>query len=182
MEQDPWASTRHDPRLPEHAGLRASDADRDVVLGVLGEAYGDGRLTREEHDERAALVARARYLGELPALLADLLPAGALAPGAGRGIPAGALRERAEEAYRRRRRQALWVLAWTTCVAWMVWAALTLPGDASGWPWPLFVMLATGLNYGRVIVRREEILRDELRRLERRARRRQMRGLPPLPD
>ena len=32
--------------------LRASDADRDQVATVLSTAYAEGRLTREEHDER----------------------------------------------------------------------------------------------------------------------------------
>src|SRR3954447_10077226 len=32
--------------------LRASDADRDQVAALLSAAYAEGRLTREEHDER----------------------------------------------------------------------------------------------------------------------------------
>lgn len=182
MEQDPWASTPHDPRLPEHAGLRASDADREVVLGLLGEAYADGRLTREEHDERAARVGVARHLGELPALLADLLPAGMLAPGAGPGVAVAALRERAQGEYRRKRREALWGFLSASLVCWVIWAAVNLPGSPEAFPWPLFVMLGTFLNLGRVVVQREEITREEVRRLERRARKRQQRGLPPLPD
>ncbi len=182
MEQDPWASSPHDPRLPEHAGLRASDADRDLVLGVLGEAFADGRLTREEHDERAAVVARCRHLGELPGLLSDLLPAGMLSPGAVSALPTRALRERADAEYRRRRREALWAFLSASLVCWVIWAVLAAPGDADAFPWPVFVMLGTVLYYGRLVVRREDVTRDELRRLERRARQRQQRGLPPLPD
>ena len=32
--------------------LRASDVDRDQVATLLSTAYAEGRLTREEHDER----------------------------------------------------------------------------------------------------------------------------------
>jgi hypothetical protein len=32
--------------------LRASDADREQVANLLSTAYAEGRLTREEHDER----------------------------------------------------------------------------------------------------------------------------------
>ena len=36
---DVWGALSRDPRVPEHAAMRASDADREVVLGVLTEAY-----------------------------------------------------------------------------------------------------------------------------------------------
>src|SRR6187397_2068017 len=46
---DLWASFQHDPRDPAVAPLRASDADRNLVHGVLTEAFADGRLDREEY-------------------------------------------------------------------------------------------------------------------------------------
>ena len=49
----PGRDFTEDPRRPDAAALRASDRDRDVVLGVLAEGYADGRLTKEEYDERA---------------------------------------------------------------------------------------------------------------------------------
>jgi hypothetical protein len=52
--------------------LRASDADRDRVLALLGEAMSDGRLTAEEHSERIQRAFSARTLGELAELTADL--------------------------------------------------------------------------------------------------------------
>jgi hypothetical protein len=52
--------------------LRASDADRDRVLAMLGEAMGDGRLTAEEHSERVQRAFSARTLGELADLTTDL--------------------------------------------------------------------------------------------------------------
>ncbi len=57
---------------PSPRDLRASDADRDRVLAMLGEAMSDGRLTIEEHSERVQRAFSARTLGELAELTADL--------------------------------------------------------------------------------------------------------------
>lgn len=54
--------------------LRASDADRERVAGVLGEALADGRLTMDEHAERTEAAYAARTLGELTGLTTDLSP------------------------------------------------------------------------------------------------------------
>jgi Domain of unknown function (DUF1707)/Cell wall-active antibiotics response 4TMS YvqF len=53
--------------------LRASDADRERVLTLLGEAAADGRLTLEEHSQRADRAYAARTLGELAGLTTDLV-------------------------------------------------------------------------------------------------------------
>jgi hypothetical protein len=52
--------------------LRASDADRERVAGLLGEALADGRLTADEHRERIDLLYATRTLNELAPLTADL--------------------------------------------------------------------------------------------------------------
>jgi hypothetical protein len=52
--------------------LRASDADRELVITLLGEAAADGRLTLDEHAERSERALAARTLGELTRLTADL--------------------------------------------------------------------------------------------------------------
>lgn len=65
--------------------LRASDADRDKVAAVLGQAYAEGRLTTTEHAERLEAAYGARTLADLAPLTEDLpapagpAPAGALA-------------------------------------------------------------------------------------------------------
>jgi hypothetical protein len=57
--------------------LRASDADRELVITLLSEAAGDGRLTLSEHAERSERALAARTLGELVRLTSDLtLPSG----------------------------------------------------------------------------------------------------------
>jgi DUF1707 SHOCT-like domain/Cell wall-active antibiotics response LiaF, C-terminal len=53
-------------------GLRASDADRERVAGLLGEALADGRLTVDEHRERIDRVYASKTHDELAPLTADL--------------------------------------------------------------------------------------------------------------
>ncbi|RJL33628.1 DUF1707 and DUF2154 domain-containing protein [Bailinhaonella thermotolerans] len=62
-----------DPAVPRPHELRAADVDRERVIEVLREAVADGRLTPAEHEERVEHCYRARTLGELGALTADLL-------------------------------------------------------------------------------------------------------------
>ena len=58
--------------------LRASDADREKVAGLLRDAFAEGRLSPVEHDERLSQVYRAQTYGELVPVLHDLpVPPGA---------------------------------------------------------------------------------------------------------
>ncbi|GIH77323.1 DUF1707 SHOCT-like domain-containing protein [Planobispora longispora] len=59
---------------PRPGDLRAGDSDRERVAAVLNDALADGRLTHDEHEERLEQLYRARTLGELTVLTADLLP------------------------------------------------------------------------------------------------------------
>ncbi len=52
--------------------MRASDADRDNYAAVLQEAYAQGRLTRQEYDERLDAALRAKTYADLQPLIADL--------------------------------------------------------------------------------------------------------------
>jgi Domain of unknown function (DUF1707)/Domain of unknown function (DUF4190) len=52
--------------------MRAADADRDLAIDVLRAGYAEGRLTKEEHEERVSLVYQSRTYGELAALTRDL--------------------------------------------------------------------------------------------------------------
>ena len=56
--------------------LRASDADRDQVATVLSTAYAEGRLTREEHDERVEQLMVAKTFDDLIPITGDLVPTG----------------------------------------------------------------------------------------------------------
>lgn len=57
--------------------MRASTADRERAIDVLKAAFAEGRLTKDEYEERAAQVYGSRTYGELAALTADL-PVGPL--------------------------------------------------------------------------------------------------------
>src|SRR5512133_4016024 len=60
--------------------LRASDADRDQVATLLSTAYAEGRLTREEHDERIGELMAAKTFDDLIPLTRDLVIVGPPAP------------------------------------------------------------------------------------------------------
>jgi hypothetical protein len=63
------------------SGVRASDAERDAVVGRLNQAVGEGRLTMDEFSERLELAYAARTRGDLDLLLRDLpTDAGAAVP------------------------------------------------------------------------------------------------------
>lgn len=65
-----------DPRPITPGRLRASDADRDLIAQLLGAAYAEGRLQRDEHDARLDQAMRARFFDELVPLTGDLVPGG----------------------------------------------------------------------------------------------------------
>jgi len=67
------------PPVPE-GELRVSDQDRDRTLEVLGQHAAVGRLTLDEHEERAALVLAAKTRADLAAVTRDLPALGQAAP------------------------------------------------------------------------------------------------------
>jgi Domain of unknown function (DUF1707)/Domain of unknown function (DUF4190) len=72
----------------QHGKLRAADTDRDHVAEVLGTAYSEGRLSKDEYDARLEAAFTARTYADLDRVLTDLpaRPEAALAtesPGTG---------------------------------------------------------------------------------------------------
>ena len=67
---------------PTHVGpvagghLRASDADRDQVAEVMSMAFAEGRLSREEYDERLDALLKAKTFDDLVGLTRDLVVVG----------------------------------------------------------------------------------------------------------
>jgi hypothetical protein len=60
--------------------MRASDADRERVAGILRDAYAEGRLSREEYDDRLTAVYQAATYGDFVPVMADLpVPPGTIA-------------------------------------------------------------------------------------------------------
>jgi uncharacterized protein DUF1707 len=71
--------------------LRASDADRERVVGVLKAAFVEGRLTRDELEERVVGALTARTHADLATVTAGI-PAGVAAAAPGTLAPAKARR------------------------------------------------------------------------------------------
>lgn len=126
-----WAELSHDARRPELAGLRASDADRGLVQHVLSQAYAEGRLTPVEHGQRAEALWTATTLGDLRALLLDLVPErDPVTPSAA--------------AYGRARRR-LWLTFLVSSIACVLMWRFAAPGLF----WPVWVIVYTGLPLAR---------------------------------
>jgi hypothetical protein len=179
-----WREFELDPRHPSFAALRASDRDRELVNRVLSESYAQGRLDREELDERATTLAEARTLGELPPLVTDLVPLGPSPTTGARPMGPEDLRERAVERWTRSRRDAVWTFVSASVICWVIWLAVGLGDNGwnAGFPWPLFVSAATGLNAARIQYRRQDLIADEVRSLERKQERQRRRELGQQPD
>lgn len=168
-----WATFRLDPRLPRNARLRASDADREVVRSVLGDAFADGRLNREEYDDRVTVLFESRTLGELPALVDDLVdpedPPAEPAPVAAPARPAlvtgsvGDFRARAEAAYRKELSGALGTFLIVALITWAIW----LSAGVHHFAWPVFPTAIFGVNLVKTVNQRDEAIDQEVRRLQR---------------
>lgn len=52
--------------------MLAGDADREQAVGLLKEAFAEGRLTQIEYEDRIGRVYQARTYGDLDALTADV--------------------------------------------------------------------------------------------------------------
>lgn len=69
------------PVAPVAGGhLRASDADRDQVANVINAAFAEGRLSREEYDERLDALLLAKTFDDLVGLTRDLVVVAGPAP------------------------------------------------------------------------------------------------------
>jgi len=101
-----WPAVRYRRDVGSRLGpqdLRASDADRELVVTLLTEAAADGRLTLDEHADRSGRALSARTIGELTTLTADLTPPG--------GQPIRLYPRRlVTAAFARERREGRWVV------------------------------------------------------------------------
>lgn len=175
-----WGEFALDPRDPRNAGLRAADADREVVHRALGDAFAEGRLDRDEFDERSAALAASKHLGALPPLLEDLLPVAPLIP----ALPkAQEITAQATQDYRDQRRRALLAAVWVSALCWAIWLATSRHQGGNlltGWdtfPWPLIVTAATGVRPVRLMLARSQVIADRERKLQQRATKQQAKAL-----
>jgi hypothetical protein len=73
------------------------------------------------------------------------------------------IRARAVERYASDRREAVLGFLGPSLICWVIWSAVMF----GGFPWPLFVMLGTGINLLRTVVRKSDIIDGHVRSLER---------------
>ena len=168
VDREVWSSFTHDPRDNRYAGIRASDQDRVMVQLALDEAYADGRLTRDEHEQRSELATRVRVLGDLNPLLLDLIAPPVSASQTLALASRQELEARAEKAWLVRRREAVYSFLGPSLITTAIWFA-TSWRDGSFQPyffWPGFVIVFTLLHLVRTWTRHDEIVEEEVRRLE----------------
>jgi hypothetical protein len=138
-----------DPRI------RASDEDRERVVSLLREHHAAGRLTAEEFNERLDKAYRAKTIGELDELMADLpaldlyrLPDASLPrhgrPKPGVGSYLEAVQAHGGLAGGHGRFSPAWQAAWgswfsVTLLCFVIWAL-----SGAGYPWPLWVAAPWG--------------------------------------
>lgn len=134
-------------------GYRASDAEREVIAGIVRRAHIEGRFSAEELEAELGRVYAARTYGALDALLRDLPVSlteaewrAVYTGGAGQPVAAGAVQpptpvDRAARNRRRRRTRGL-VVGW---IGWGVltsaWLIVWLTGHAF---WPFWVLVPWG--------------------------------------
>src|SRR5262249_16489626 len=159
-----WESFGVERRQAGNASMRASDADRELVRVVLADAYGDGRLTREEYDDRLNTLYGSLTLGELPSLVAGLMPSGH--PPAVPAPPRPAdLRVRGARKWGRDVEEPVAAFRLASAIG----TGIGIAAGGGGLFWPVFPMLFLGLNLVKTVVQRESAIEREVARLEKQA-------------
>ncbi len=157
-----WREFEHDPRDPQYAGMRASDRDRAVVHDLLASAYAEGRLDREELDERTAVVTAAKTYGELLPPINDLTADAT--PARFTPAPSGDLERQARLYYGEKLREAFFGFLIPNLIVWAIW----FMAGHDGFVWPIFVLIPTGANLARVVASRGSIIEQRVQKLQRR--------------
>lgn len=155
---DFWDGFAHDPRRTDYGHIRASDADRELVRDALAQAYADGRLTREEHDERLTAALSAKTLGELPPVVSDLMVPTAVPTRRPRAEP----HQQHLRVYRRRR----WIAVPGSATPFVICTAIWLFTTPGGYFWPMWVLfpvLISVLSMVNADNRRRRRRRDRVR-------------------
>lgn len=160
-----WRRFEHDPRDPAYSGMRASDRDRAVVHDVIADAYAEGRLDRDELDERVGAVDAAKTYADLLTpirdLTADVVPVrfAETAP-----VAAPDLRRAAEQYYRGQLRDSFFGLLIPNLICWTIWY---LTGH-DAFLWPLFVTIPTLVSFLKLASNKQRTIEARAAKLQRR--------------
>lgn len=131
---DLWSQFSADPRsMPT---FRASDADRDVVVGALATAYQDGRLDAAEHQTRLEQALSLKRLGDVVPLVSDIA-AGSVA----QAQPAPFVPRRRARGNMDRLRSLLVV----TLITNIIWAVTAISSAQVYYYWPIWPMIGVGI-------------------------------------
>ena len=144
--------------------MRASDADREIVRTVLADSFADGRLTREEYDDRLNTLYGSRTLREASSLVTDLVPLYA-PPMTPAPLLSADLRTRGARKWRKDVEGSFAAFLVPSIVCTVIWIAAT----GRGFFWPVFPMLFLGINLVKTVVQRESVIEREVLRLEKQA-------------
>ena len=114
--------------------LRAGDEDRDRTIGVLREAFAQGRLSQTEFDERLDSAHAARTFGELDALTADL-------PSMAASTPTPVVEMESAVAKERRDMRTAWA-SWlgVGVLVNIIWFATWMGNGPAPYYWPIWVI------------------------------------------
>jgi hypothetical protein len=141
--------------------MRASDRDRGVVHDALAEAYAEGRIDRDELDERTTQVDRAKTYADLVPPLQDLAVDAAVPAVSVASRPD--LRRQAEGYYAEKRGEALMGFLIPNLICWAIW----LMTGHDVFVWPIFVLIPTGANLVRVLSSKQSMIEGRIDKLER---------------
>ncbi len=162
-----WSSFTHDPRDAQFQGIRASDQDRVNIQQALSEAYAEGRIDRDEFDERSEAARTVRTMGDIEPLLQDLVPARSSST----LVPASRseLEQLAQRHWQTKRREATFSFLGPSLVTTAIWALSAAPDldPSKHFFWPIFVIIFTGIHLFRTLTSHQDIVDGEVRRLER---------------
>lgn len=164
-----WERLSVDPRTPEAATLRAGDADREVLLAALRDAYADGRLDREEYERRVEAALAVKVVADALPVLADIV-----APA--RPVERRAtLQQEAREMLRREDRDARNGWVGVTTLTTGIWAATSVAAGDLLFFWPVFPSVAIGVGVLMQRLNREQRLEELEEKAARKRRRREER-------
>jgi hypothetical protein len=156
-----WSRFQHDPRDPAYAGMRASDRDRAVVHDALAEAYAEGRLDREELEERTSQVDGAKTYAALVPPLLDLAADADVAAVSLASRPD--LERKAAVYYREKLRERFFEFLIPNLICWTIWY---LTGH-DYFIWPIFVTIPTLIHLLQVATSKQRTIDGRIEKLER---------------